>query len=84
MPALTKKMPGVASDSVVRGEPQRAQWRRNTPSPLAPISSNTAVSPVIVIALLCTKMTVEKALPDCGRQRLQWQRPVARGLSETV
>jgi hypothetical protein len=38
-----------------------------------------AVSPMMFIALRCTKMTVEKALPDCGRQRLQWHRPAASG-----
>ena len=37
--------------------------------------------PVIVTALRWMKMIVEKALPDCGRQRLQWQRPSTIGLS---
>jgi hypothetical protein len=46
--------------------------------------SRPAVSPVVVTALRCTKITVEKALPDCGRQRLQWQRPVASGFSAMV
>jgi hypothetical protein len=36
---------------------------------------------VIVIALRWMKMMVEKALPDCGRQRLQWQRPSTIGFS---
>jgi hypothetical protein len=29
-------------------------------------------------------MTVEKALPDCGRQRSQWQRPAAIGAAEIL
>jgi hypothetical protein len=49
-----------------------------------PISSKTSVSPVIVNALRWMKMTVENALPDCGRQRLQWQRPSTSGFSEIV
>jgi hypothetical protein len=37
--------------------------------------------PVIVSALRWMKMTVENAVPDCGRQRLQWQRPSTIGFS---
>jgi hypothetical protein len=29
-------------------------------------------------------MMVEKALPDCGRQRLQWQRPATIGAAEIL
>jgi hypothetical protein len=67
------KSSGIRSGSVVSGEPQRGQERRNTRRPLDPTSSKTAVSPVIVSALWCMKMTVENPDPDCGRQRLQWQ-----------
>src|ERR1700731_1169668 len=45
------------------------------------MSSKTAVSPVIVSALRWMKMTVENAVPDCGRQRLQWQRTSTIGFS---
>lgn len=45
------------------------------------MSSKTDVSPVIVKALRQMKMTVENALPDCDRQRLQWQRPSTIGFS---
>jgi hypothetical protein len=39
------------------------------------MSSKTYASPAIAKALGWIKMTVENALPDCGRQRLQWQSP---------
>jgi hypothetical protein len=48
------------------------------------MSSKTAVSPVIVKALRWMKVTVENAVPDCGRCRLQWQRPATSGFSAMV
>jgi hypothetical protein len=36
---------------------------------MEPISSKTAVSPSISIVERLIMMTVEKALPDCGRRR---------------
>jgi hypothetical protein len=53
----------------VSGDPQRGQYRRATWRPLEPISSKTAVSPSISIVERLMMMTVEKALPDWGRQR---------------
>ena len=70
--------------SVVSGDPQRGQYRRATWKPLEPISSKTAVSPSISIVERLIMMTVEKALPDCGRQRSQWQRPAAIGCAEIL
>jgi hypothetical protein len=64
--------------------PQRGQYRRATWRPLEPISSNTAVSPVIDMVERRMMMMVEKALPDCGRHRSQWQSPVAIGAAEIV
>jgi hypothetical protein len=51
---------------------------------MEPISSKTAVSPSISIVERLIMMTVEKALPDCGRQRSQWQRPAAIGAAEIL
>jgi hypothetical protein len=80
-PAFTTIISSAASDSVVSGDPQRGQCRRATWKPLEPISSETAVSPSISIVERLMMM-VEKALPDCGRQRLQWQRPATIGAAE--
>jgi hypothetical protein len=80
-PALLNMMSGVESGTVVSGEPQRGQYPRRTFRPLDPTSSNWAISPVIVTAARWTKMIVENALRDCGRQRSQWQRAAAKGCS---
>jgi len=48
------------------------------------MSSKTAVSPSISNAERLMIITVEKALPDCGRHRLQWQSPVAIGVAEIL
>jgi hypothetical protein len=68
----------------VSGDPQRGQYRRATWRPLEPISSKTAASPSIFIVERLMMMMVEKALPDCGRQRSQWQRPAAIGAAEIL
>jgi hypothetical protein len=83
-PAFTNIRSGVTSGSVVSGDPQRGQYRRATFTPLEPISSNAAVSPSISIVERLMMMTVEKALPDCGRQRSQWQRPAAIGAAKIL
>jgi hypothetical protein len=83
-PAFTNIRSGVTSGSVVSGDPQRGQYRRATWRPLEPISSKTAVSPSIFIVERLMMMMVEKALPDCGRQRSQWQRPAAIGAAEIL
>jgi hypothetical protein len=48
------------------------------------MSAKMAVWPSISIVERLMMMTVEKALPDCGRQRSQWHRPVATGAAEIL
>jgi len=50
--------------------------------PLAPTSSKTLVSPSIRKVERLMKITVENALPDCGRHLLQWHSAPNIGLSE--
>jgi hypothetical protein len=76
-PALTKITSGAASGSVVSGDPYRAQHWRPTRMPLAPTSSKTVVSRSSSNVERLRMMTVENALPDCGRHQLQWRRPAA-------
>jgi hypothetical protein len=75
---------GATSGSVVSGDPHRAQQRRPTRMPLAPTSSKTVVSPLSSNVERLRMMTVEKALPDCGRHRLQWHKAAAIGFAEIL
>jgi hypothetical protein len=58
------------------GAQHGSHWNRYLPK--------TAVSPSISNVERLMTMMVEKAVPDCGRQRLQWQRPATIGAAEIL
>jgi hypothetical protein len=83
-PAFTNITSGATSGSVVSGDPHLAQERRPTRLPLAPMVSKTFVGPSSWNVDLLMMMTVEKAVPDCGRHLLQWHSAATIGFSEIL